>query len=67
MSHVCRALVAGDLVYVVGLLTIHGVYIARIYKNGIGRPNFIVDPRCTFTNDAADNTTRRSAAARELA
>lgn len=56
-----------DVVYVTGLLTIHGVYLARIYKNGIGRPNFIVDPRYTFTDEATAGAVRRSSVARELA
>ena len=36
-------LVAFDLMYLISLVTIYGLYIARIYKNGIGRPVFIVD------------------------
>lgn len=32
-----------DLVYLATLLSAQGLYIARIYKNGIGRPVYIVD------------------------
>ena len=32
-----------DLLYLTTLLTIQGIYIARIYKNGLGRPIYIVD------------------------
>jgi dolichol-phosphate mannosyltransferase len=41
------ALVAADLVYMSLLLTAHGAYLARIYKNGIRRPLFILDARHT--------------------
>jgi dolichol-phosphate mannosyltransferase len=34
-----------DFVYVILLLTTHGIYLARIYKNGLGRPLYIVDWR----------------------
>lgn len=46
-----QALVAIDLLWVAGLVTVHGLYIARIYKNGIGRPVFIVDRRLSLLND----------------
>lgn len=32
-----------DFLYVSLLLTTHGIYLARIYKNGLGRPLYIVD------------------------
>ncbi len=36
-------LVAFDLMYLVALVGIIGVYVARIYKNGLSRPVYIVD------------------------
>jgi glycosyltransferase involved in cell wall biosynthesis len=38
-----KGLVIFDLFYLMGLVTSQGLYIARIYKNGIGRPLYIVD------------------------
>ncbi len=32
-----------DAIYLMLLMTVQGLYIARIYKNGIGRPVYIVD------------------------
>lgn len=32
-----------DLVYGISLLTVYGLYIARIYKNSIARPVFVID------------------------
>lgn len=43
-------LVTLDLVYGITLLTIHGLYLARIYKNDIARPVFIIDWKLSFTN-----------------
>jgi len=37
------ALYIFDFLYIIYLLTVHGIYIARIYKNGLGRPIYIVD------------------------
>lgn len=45
-----RILVALDLVYGITLLTTHGAYLARIYKNNLARPVFIVDRKLSFTN-----------------
>ncbi|OGW81883.1 MAG: hypothetical protein A3G33_05230 [Omnitrophica bacterium RIFCSPLOWO2_12_FULL_44_17] len=36
-----------DVLYAIFLLTIQGVYLARVYKNGIGRPIYIIDPKKT--------------------
>lgn len=47
-SNYFKTLMTLDMVYGVFLLTIHGVYLARIYKNAIGRPVFIIDPKYTF-------------------
>jgi glycosyltransferase involved in cell wall biosynthesis len=38
-------IIAFDLLYLTTLLTVQGIYIARIYKNGLGRPIYIVDWR----------------------
>ncbi|MCX6124388.1 MAG: glycosyltransferase family 2 protein [Proteobacteria bacterium] len=38
-----RILVAANLVYLALTMSAQGLYIARIYKNGIGRPIYIVD------------------------
>ena len=46
-----RALVVVDLLWVACLITLHGLYIARIYNNGMGRPVFIVDRRLTTLNE----------------
>jgi len=45
-----KALVVLDLMYAITLLTTHGLYLARIYKNDIGRPVFIIDWNLSFTN-----------------
>lgn len=51
-------LAAIDLLWAIGLITVHGLYIARIYKNGMGRPVFIVDRKLTFLNDRPALTTQ---------
>ncbi|MBK9502050.1 MAG: glycosyltransferase family 2 protein [Leptospiraceae bacterium] len=38
-----KILVVSDLTYFHFLLVTHGIYLARIYKNGLGRPLYIVD------------------------
>jgi len=38
-----KTLVVFDMVYGISLLTIYGLYFARIYKNSISRPVFIID------------------------
>jgi glycosyltransferase involved in cell wall biosynthesis len=45
-----KILVAFDLVYGISLLTTQGMYLARIYKNNISRPVFIVDWKLSFLN-----------------
>jgi dolichol-phosphate mannosyltransferase len=45
-----KILVAVDLVYGITLLTTHGMYIARIYKNNIARPVFIIDWKLSVMN-----------------
>jgi len=45
-------LVALDLLYGITLLTTHGLYLARIYKNNIARPVFIVDWKLSLINQA---------------
>jgi len=39
-----------DLIYIVSQLTICGLYIARIHKNVMNRPVFLIDYRATFLN-----------------
>jgi dolichol-phosphate mannosyltransferase len=45
-----KGLVIGDLLYAILLLTTHGIYLARIYKNGVARPVFLVDWRKSSVN-----------------
>lgn len=45
-----RILVALDLIYCITLLTSQGLYLARIYKNNMSRPVFIVDWKLSFIN-----------------
>ncbi|HWF08027.1 MAG TPA: glycosyltransferase family 2 protein [Bryobacteraceae bacterium] len=45
-----RFAVTVDLLYVMGMLAILGLYIARIYKNGMRRPNFIVNRKESLLN-----------------
>lgn len=56
-----QTLVAVDLLYLAFLLTTQGVYLARIYKNGMGRPLFVLDPRDTHVSPAAAARERRTA------
>ncbi len=42
-----------DLLWIAFLVTVHGLYLARVYKNGMGRPVFIVDQKHTYLNRAA--------------
>lgn len=51
-SSAFRVLVALDLLYGITLLTTHGLYLARIYKNNIARPVFIVDWKLSLINQA---------------
>ena len=39
-----------DLIYIIGLLNVFGLYLARIYKNGMRRPNFIVNRKASLLN-----------------
>lgn len=50
LSGAFRILVVLDLVYCITLLTSHGLYLARIYKNNMARPVFIVDWKLSFVN-----------------
>lgn len=45
-----RASVFLDLLFIMGLITVLGLYIARIYKNGMRRPNFIVNTKASLLN-----------------
>lgn len=51
-----KLLVALDLIFLIILITVNGLYFARIYKNQIGRPPFIVDPRLSRNNPFPDET-----------
>ncbi len=51
-SSAFKILVALDLLYCITLLTTHGLYLARIYKNNIARPVFIVDWKLSLINHA---------------
>lgn len=51
-----RVLVTLDLLYGVALLTTHGLYLARIYKNNIARPVFIVDWKLSLVNHSKRQT-----------
>lgn len=42
-GNIFKFLTVFDFLYVCLLLTTHGIYLARIYKNGLGRPLYIVD------------------------
>lgn len=47
-----RLLVTFNLLYIISLISVFGLYIARIYKNGIGRPVTIIDwNRSHFNGD----------------
>src|SRR5271167_2605324 len=45
-----RLCVVFDLIYIIGLLNVFGLYLARIYKNGMRRPNFIVNRKASLLN-----------------
>ncbi len=45
-----KTLVIFDMVYAISLLTIYGLYFARIYKNSISRPVFIIDWKSSHHN-----------------
>jgi glycosyltransferase involved in cell wall biosynthesis len=38
-----KMLLVMDILYITLLITLNGIYIARIYKNGLNRPLFVVD------------------------
>jgi dolichol-phosphate mannosyltransferase len=50
LSGAFKLLVTLDLLYGITLLTTYGLYIARIYKNNIARPVFIIDWKLSLTN-----------------
>ena len=49
-----KALITFDLVYGISLLTVYGLYIARIYKNSISRPVFVIDWKRSFQSHLND-------------
>ncbi len=48
LSGYFSSLVVTDILYATLLLTAQGSYLARIYKNGIARPYYILDPKHTY-------------------
>lgn len=52
ISKAFEVIVILDLMYLVFFMATISIYIARIYKNGVQRPIFIVDKRHTFINTA---------------
>lgn len=44
-----KILMVADVLYINLLLATHGIYLARIYKNGLDRPLYIVDWRLSTT------------------
>ena len=38
-----KTIVVLDLLYIIWVAAFHGIYIARLYKNSLGRPIYIVD------------------------
>lgn len=50
-----RFAVVGLLLYISFFLMAYGLYVARIYKNGIGRPVFIVDLKRSYLNRAPES------------
>lgn len=49
-SSAFKMLVALDLAYCITLLTSQGLYLARIYKNNMARPVFIIDWKLSLVN-----------------
>jgi glycosyltransferase involved in cell wall biosynthesis len=45
-----KILLVSDILYISMLLVTHGIYLARIYKNGLDRPLYIVDWRLSSAN-----------------
>lgn len=54
-----RWAVIGLLLYISFFLMAFGLYIARIYKNGMGRPVFIVDWKNSSVNESTGERNRR--------
>lgn len=53
-----KFLVVFDFIYGISLLTTYGIYLARIYKNSISRPVFIVDWKHSFPDQLYFNKKR---------
>jgi dolichol-phosphate mannosyltransferase len=51
-SQYYRLLVVIDLMYLIFFIAVISIYIARIYKNGVQRPIFVIDKKYTLLNDA---------------
>jgi dolichol-phosphate mannosyltransferase len=50
-SQYYRLLVVIDLMYLIFFIAVISIYIARIYKNGVQRPIFVIDKKYTLLND----------------
>lgn len=55
-----RSIVFVDFLYVTFILTIQGVYLARIYKNIIGRPIFVIDKKLSYTGQSSSGNEAQS-------
>ena len=55
-----RIMLAINLTYIVSLLTIHGIYLARVYKNAMDRPVFIIDHKKSYLNNPQSLKTTKS-------
>ncbi len=49
-------LLSVDLLYLISLVTAIGLYVARIYKNGINRPVFIVDWSLSYMDETLEKS-----------
>ena len=48
------SLVVIDLIYISAQISVHGLYLARIHKNVMGRPVYLIDMRHTYVNERAE-------------
>jgi dolichol-phosphate mannosyltransferase len=48
-----RILIGLDVVYGISLVTVYGLYIARIYKNSMARPVFVIDWKHSYYDSPA--------------
>lgn len=50
MRHAFETITIIDLIYIIFFIAILSIYTARIYKNGVQRPVFIIDRKHTYLN-----------------